>query len=78
MEPVNMDESAAKFFQAAIETPSPSGFEEPIQALVHDYVSPYADDVRIDVHVNSLILFWKEVFVRGSFCGSSAAPRKSI
>ncbi|MCH1442220.1 MAG: M42 family metallopeptidase [Rubripirellula sp.] len=47
-----MDESAAKFFQAAIETPSPSGFEEPIQALVRDYISPCADGVRIDVHGN--------------------------
>lgn len=47
-----MDESAAKFFQSAIETPSPSGFEEPVQALVRDYISPFADDVRIDVHGN--------------------------
>ena len=47
-----MDESAAKFFQAAIETPSPSGYEEPIQALIHDYISPFAQDVRVDVHGN--------------------------
>jgi len=47
-----MDESAAKFFQAAIETPSPSGYEEPIQALIRDYISPFAQDVRIDVHGN--------------------------
>jgi endoglucanase len=47
-----MDESAAKFFQAAIETPSPSGYEEPIQALIRDYISPFAQDVRVDVHGN--------------------------
>ena len=47
-----MDESAAKFFQMAIETPSPSGYEEPIQGLVREYISPFADEVRVDVHGN--------------------------
>ena len=47
-----MDESAAKFFQKAIETPSPSGYEEPIQGLVREYISPFADEVRVDVHGN--------------------------
>lgn len=52
MEQEKMDQSAADFFQSAIETPSPSGFEEPIQALVQNYISPFADGVRIDVHGN--------------------------
>lgn len=47
-----MDESAASFFQTAIETPSPSGYEEPIQAVIRDYISPFADEVRVDVHGN--------------------------
>ena len=47
-----MDDSALQFFRTAIKTPSPSGFEEPIQALVRDYVSPHADQVRTDLHGN--------------------------
>ena len=48
----HMDESAAKFFRAAVETPSPSGYEEPIQALIRDYISSSAKEVRVDVHGN--------------------------
>ncbi len=44
--------SARDFFQAAIETPSPSGFEERIQGLVGKYISSHADDVRTDLHGN--------------------------
>lgn len=47
-----MDDSSLQFFHTAIETPSPSGFEEPIQALVRDFISPHAADVRTDVHGN--------------------------
>jgi endoglucanase len=47
-----MEESALRFFRSAIETPSPSGFEEPIQQLVRDYITPFAAEVRIDVHGN--------------------------
>ncbi len=47
-----MEDSALRFFRSAIETPSPSGFEEPIQALVREYISPHSDHVRVDVHGN--------------------------
>ncbi len=47
-----MDASALDFFQSAIQTPSPSGYEQPLQRLVRDYVAPYASDVRTDVHGN--------------------------
>jgi endoglucanase len=47
-----LDSPAGKFFQAAIATPSPSGYEEPIQKLIGEYVRPHADDVRIDIHGN--------------------------
>lgn len=47
-----MEDSARQFFQSAIETPSPSGFEEPIQALAREYITPHADQVRTDVHGN--------------------------
>ena len=47
-----MEDYARDFFRSAIETPSPSGFEEPIQSLIRDYITPHADDVRTDVHGN--------------------------
>ncbi len=47
-----MDDSALDFFRQAIRTPSPSGYEEPIQGLIRGYIEPHADAVRIDVHGN--------------------------
>ena len=47
-----MIDSALQFFRNAIETPSPSGFEERIQKLVTDYISPHAEEVRTDSHGN--------------------------
>jgi endoglucanase len=47
-----MDPTALAFFQSAIETPSPSGYEQPVQRLVRQYIEPYADQVRTDVHGN--------------------------
>ncbi|MEM6692898.1 MAG: M42 family metallopeptidase [Planctomycetota bacterium] len=40
------------FFKQSILTPSPSGFEEPLVKVVSDYITPYADQVRTDVHGN--------------------------
>ncbi|TWU42401.1 M42 family metallopeptidase [Novipirellula artificiosorum] len=47
-----MQDAALEFFRIAIETPSPSGYEEPIQALLRGYIKPFADDIRTDVHGN--------------------------
>lgn len=47
-----METSALEFFRSAIGTPSPSGYEEPIQALIRQYISPHAQAVRTDVHGN--------------------------
>lgn len=47
-----MDDASRSFFETAIQTPSPSGYEEPIQSLIRDYIQPHADEVRIDVHGN--------------------------
>jgi endoglucanase len=35
-----------------LETPSPSGYERPVQDVVREYVRPFADEVRTDVHGN--------------------------
>lgn len=47
-----MDRVAKKFFQEILETPSPSGFEQPVQEIVRKYVSGFADEVRTDLHGN--------------------------
>jgi tetrahedral aminopeptidase len=47
-----MDSAARDFFKKLLETPSPSGFERPIQDLVRRYVSDFADRVSTDLHGN--------------------------
>jgi endoglucanase len=47
-----MDSSAKTFFQRILETPSPSGYEQPVQNLVREYVGRFADEVTTDLHGN--------------------------
>jgi tetrahedral aminopeptidase len=47
-----MERSAKKFFQDILETPSPSGYEQPVQEIVRQYMSKFADEVRTDLHGN--------------------------
>jgi tetrahedral aminopeptidase len=47
-----MDATAKKFFQQVLETPSPSGYEEPVQRIVREYTRKFADEVRTDLHGN--------------------------
>lgn len=47
-----MLESSFRFLTRLLETPSPSGFEEPIQQVVREYVAEFADSITIDLHGN--------------------------
>ncbi len=47
-----MEPASLAFFKQILETPSPSGYESPLQDAVRSYVSPFADDVKTDVHGN--------------------------
>ncbi len=47
-----MDSAAHDFLKRILETPSPSGYEQPIQQVVRQYVSDFADEVRTDLHGN--------------------------
>ena len=40
-----MDRSARDFFYKILETPSPSGYEEPVQRIVREYAASFADEV---------------------------------
>jgi len=47
-----MDPKAHAFFEQILETPSPSGFESPLQQVVRVYAAEFADEVTTDVHGN--------------------------
>lgn len=47
-----MDPNAQAFFEQILETPSPSGFESPLQQVVRVYAAEFADEVTTDVHGN--------------------------
>jgi len=51
-----MEPTALQFFKNALETPSASGYESPVQKLVRDYVADFADDVKTDVHGNVVVV----------------------
>lgn len=42
------------FLKELLETPSPSGFEQPVQEVFRKFVKPYADNVKTDVHGNTI------------------------
>lgn len=50
-----MESTAHDFLKALLHAPGPSGYEEPVQAVVRDYVQTFADDVRTDVHGNVIV-----------------------
>lgn len=47
-----MDESRIEFLRRLIASPSPSGFEQPVQEVIRAEMSQYTDIVRTDVHGN--------------------------
>ena len=47
-----MIEKAHEFFKNILETPSPSGYEQPVQNIVRSYIGEFADTVDRDSHGN--------------------------
>jgi putative aminopeptidase FrvX len=47
-----MEQTALDFFRRILETPSPSGYESPIQSIIRGYAGQFADQVTGDVHGN--------------------------
>ena len=47
-----MHEASLSFLKSLLETPSPSGFECPVQDLVRSWAKPYADEIQTDRHGN--------------------------
>ena len=49
-----MHEPSYAFLKKLLETPSPSGYERPIQEVVRHWAQPYAQEVGTDRHGNVL------------------------
>jgi endoglucanase len=64
-----MDRSAKKFFKDILETPSPSGYEQPVQDIVRRYAADFADDVRTDLHGNVIACCNPDASLRVMFAG---------
>lgn len=47
-----MDPSARAFLEQLLSTPGVSGYEEPVQAVIREYVDRFADQVTTDLHGN--------------------------
>lgn len=52
-----MDTERREFLDALLTTPSPSGFESRGQRVWVDYVSDFADDVRVDEYGNAVAVY---------------------
>ncbi|MDI9546275.1 MAG: M42 family metallopeptidase [Chloroflexota bacterium] len=50
-----METKAYEFFKELLAAPGPSGYEEPVQAVVRQYVSDFAGSVKTDAHGNVII-----------------------
>jgi endoglucanase len=50
-----MNADALDFLRRILETPSPSGYEQPVQQLVREYVADFADSVTTDAHGNVIV-----------------------
>jgi endoglucanase len=64
-----MDKAAKKFLQQILETPSPSGYEQPVQAIVRKYAGGFADEVRTDLHGNVIACSNPDAALRVMFAG---------
>src|ERR1044072_9679260 len=64
-----MDANAKKSFQKILETPSPSGYEQPVQAIVRKYAADFADEIRTDLHGNVIASCNSDAPLRIMFAG---------
>lgn len=64
-----MTPAAKAFFQQVLETPSPSGYEQPVQRLVREYAGTFADDIRTDSHGSVVVSVNTDAPLRVMFAG---------
>lgn len=56
-----MEHTSHEFLKSLLETPSPSGFEQPIQKVVREWIRPFSDDLTTDKHGNVIAARFPEV-----------------
>jgi putative aminopeptidase FrvX len=64
-----MDQFAKTFFTSILETPSPSGYEQPVQEIVRRYAADFADNVRTDLHGNVIAVCNPDAAIRVMYAG---------
>jgi len=64
-----MEPASLEFLKALLATPSPSGYERPIQDVVRNYVRDFADEVRTDLHGNVIAVKNPSAKLRVMFAG---------
>jgi len=64
-----MNAESLQFLRLLLETPSPSGYEQPVQEIVRQYVAPFADSVTTDVHGNVMAARNTDAPLRVMFAG---------
>jgi putative aminopeptidase FrvX len=64
-----VESTAIDFLKTIMETPSPSGYESPLQQVVRDYVADFADEVTTDVHGNVIVVKNPGAATRVMFAG---------
>jgi tetrahedral aminopeptidase len=64
-----LESAALEFFKNLLNTPSPSGYENPLQQVVRDYAADFADEVRTDLHGNVIIVKNPDAPLRVMYAG---------
>jgi len=64
-----MESASLDFLKDLLATPSPSGYERPIQDVVRNYVRDFADEVRTDLHGNVIAVKNPSAKLRVMFAG---------
>ena len=64
-----MEQESFEFLRRMLETPSPSGFEAPVQRMLRDRLQGIADEVRTDVHGNVIAAINQAAPVRVMLAG---------
>lgn len=55
-----MEDRSHRFLKQLLETPSPSGYERPIQDVVRTWAGEFADEVKTDRHGNAIAVLYPQ------------------
>lgn len=64
-----MESTAREFLERMLETPGPSGFEQPVQQVVREYAADFAGKIETDVHGNVILSVNEDARPRVMFAG---------